>query len=360
MTTYQYTLSNTKINEVYGSRDPNRLYYDEYFKKLPRPLEYLQGSSTFEPDNINDGANDTSNTITVTGAEIGDLVLLSADMDLEGLILQGYVTAVDTITINLVNNTGGAVNLAGPTTVTARVFKNTIYGLNNNVNSHLMLDGSFVSNGSVGRGTLVAGEPAGVTITTAGTINNQVVITPRTNTGSGWNSRFGTENQLHFATTLRIVSSIADVAVFAGLKLTLNSPNAFATDNNQAFFLYASDDSLGTLTNNGNLHFIYSISGTDYVTDLGLVVAADTNYRLRIEFDSERKVKIYVNDTQYGLTHTDNTTTPGGVTQSESTTASIALTDDIDLIPYVGVETLTNGAKVLNVLSEHISRVHQE
>ena len=44
---------------------------------------------------------------------------------------------------------------------------------------------------------------------------------------------------------------------------------------------------------------------TDYVTDLGIAVAADTIYKLRIEIDSNRQVQVYVNDTLYGLSTTE-------------------------------------------------------
>ena len=39
--------------------------------------------------------------------------------------------------------------------------------------------------------------------------------------------------------------------------------------------------------------------------DLGIVVAADTIYKLRIEIDSNRQVQVYVNDTLYGLSTTE-------------------------------------------------------
>ena len=65
----------------------------------------------------------------------------------------------------------------------------------------------------------------------------------------------------------------------------------YTNDNDQAYFLYATDDDIGTITNNGNLHFIYSIGGTDYVTDLGVAVTVDTVYRLKLAFDENRQIK---------------------------------------------------------------------
>ena len=118
------------------------------------------------------------------------------------------------------------------------------------------------------------------------------------------------------------------MAFWAGMKLT-NVP-AYATDDNQAYFLFATDDDHGALSTNGNLHFIYSVAGTDYITDLGVTVAASTTYKLELRFDASRQISVFCNGVQKGLV---TTATAGGATQSTSTTKSNAMTDDIDLIP---------------------------
>jgi len=91
----------------------------------------------------------------------------------------------------------------------------------------------------------------------------------------------------------------------------------YTTDTDQAFFLFCTDDEQGALTTNANLHFVYSTDASgsvvDYVTDLGIAVAASTIYRLRIEIDSNRQVSVFVNDVQYGLV---TSATAGGATQS--------------------------------------------
>lgn len=53
-----------------------------------------------------------STTLTVTGAALGDFVEVSCSIDLAGLVLSAYVNAADTVTIQVTNNTGGAVDLA--------------------------------------------------------------------------------------------------------------------------------------------------------------------------------------------------------------------------------------------------------
>jgi hypothetical protein len=194
----------------------------------------------------------------------------------------------------------------------------------------------------------------GIQLQTDGADNDQVIVLPHLDTDqTAWSGiKWGTENHVEWECAIRTGSSIADTSFWAGLKLT-NVP-VYATDADQAYFLYASNDTLGTLTTNPNLHFVYSVGGTDYITDLGIAVAAATIYKLRIVIDNNRQVAVYVNGVQYGLI---TTATAGGATQSTSTTLSNALTNDIDLIPYVGVQGLTTAAKQITLCYEKISRV---
>ena len=201
----------------------------------------------------------------------------------------------------------------------------------------------------------------GIQLQTDGADNDQVIVLPHLDTDqTAWSGiKWGTENQVEWECAIRTGSSIADTSFWAGLKLT-NVP-VYATDADQAYFLYASDDDQGALTTNANLHFVYSVGGTDYITDLGIVVAAATSgnvgiYKLRIVIDNNRQVAIYVNGVQYGLV---TTSTAGGATQSTKTTLSNALTNDINLIPYVGVQTLdlSNTAKQITLCYEKISRI---
>jgi hypothetical protein len=56
-----------------------------------------------------------SSDVTVTGAALGDLVLVSLGIDTVDAVVAGAVTAADTVTVTLLNNTAGAVNLASAT-----------------------------------------------------------------------------------------------------------------------------------------------------------------------------------------------------------------------------------------------------
>ena len=59
-------------------------------------------------DDLNDGAGVTISG-TVAGAQLGDFVLCSAIADLAGLLLFPYVSAADTVSVRIQNETGGAL-----------------------------------------------------------------------------------------------------------------------------------------------------------------------------------------------------------------------------------------------------------
>jgi len=201
---------------------------------------------------------------------------------------------------------------------------------------------------------------AGIKLNTGTTDNDTTILTPRdgeTETPAGTDSSawsavgFGTENKVEFKTAVSTSSTITDMSFWAGLKLT--EVGAYATDANQAYFLYATNDDQGALTTNGNLHFVYSVGGTDYITDLGITITANTVYRLRIIFDEGRRISVFVNNTQYGLV---TTATAGGATQSVATTKSLAMTNDIDLLSFIGVQTLTTSSRVIQIGYIKLSR----
>ena len=194
----------------------------------------------------------------------------------------------------------------------------------------------------------------GVDLVTHSSANDQVIVCPHTDANQTmWNaSHFLTQKQVVWEGAIQSGSSRADTSFWAGIKKTNDA--AYATDSDQAYFLYSSDDTQGALTTNANLHFIYSVDGTDYITNLGVAVEADTVYRLRIEIDINRQVSVFVNDVQYGLV---TSATVGGATQSVATTKSLAMTNGIPLFPFVGVETLTTAAKTIILFYERISRI---
>ena len=77
-------------------------------------LRGLDGSETYDAGEIADGDEEVGE-VTVTGAALGDFVLASFSLDVADLAITAAVTAADTVTYQLLNNTGGAVNLASGT-----------------------------------------------------------------------------------------------------------------------------------------------------------------------------------------------------------------------------------------------------
>lgn len=196
---------------------------------------------------------------------------------------------------------------------------------------------------------------AGITITTATADEDQAIIAPHLDTNqTAWTGvKWGTENSVIWECAVS-TNAIDNQKVWAGLKLT--NDQLVATDDDQAYFLFETDGDNGTsLDDYTLLHFVHSIGGTDYISALPITVAANTTYRLRIDIDSDRKASIFVNGVQYSITSTAGST--GGTAVTKGTTKSAALTDDVDLIPYIGIECGAAAAEALDVHYQAISRL---
>tara|TARA_R110000764_G_scaffold33746_1_gene75573 strand:+ start:2779 stop:3699 length:921 start_codon:yes stop_codon:yes gene_type:complete len=197
---------------------------------------------------------------------------------------------------------------------------------------------------------------AGIIITTAGTDQNQAIIAPHLDTNqSSWQTvLWGTENSVIWECVVTTAASIADVKLWSGLKLT--NDQLIITDADQAYFKFQTDATNSEAFSDFTLlHFVHSIADTDYISALPITVAADTQYHLKIEINSDRKAAIYVNGVQYNVTTTSGST--GGTAVTTGTERTAALTNDVDLIPYIGVETGAGSAKALKVHAQAISRL---
>ena len=71
-------------------------------------------TETWNPGEIATKSSSTT-TVTVSGAALGDFVLCSFSLALSGLMLNGYVSAANTVTVVLFNPTGASVDLASGT-----------------------------------------------------------------------------------------------------------------------------------------------------------------------------------------------------------------------------------------------------
>jgi len=86
--------------------------------------QFLIGSASWNAAEIADG-DEEAKEVTVTGAALGDFAVASLSIDIADLVLDAQVTASNTVTCVLANNTGGAINLAAAT-VYAFVIKKVI------------------------------------------------------------------------------------------------------------------------------------------------------------------------------------------------------------------------------------------
>ena len=196
---------------------------------------------------------------------------------------------------------------------------------------------------------------AGLTITTAGADQDQAIIAPHLDTAfTAWTGvLWGSENQTEWECSVS-TNAIDNQKWWAGLKLT--NDQLVATDADQAYFKFQTDATNSeAFTDFTLLHFVHSIGGTDYISALPITVAANTTYHLRIKIDSDRKLSMFVNGIQYDITTTSGST--GGTAVAKGTTKSAAMTDDIDFIPYIGIEAGAAAAEALDVHYQAINRI---
>ena len=200
---------------------------------------------------------------------------------------------------------------------------------------------------------------AGILATTAGADQDQAILTPHLDTAAtAWaGCKWRTENSVSFETSI-MLPALDNQKVWAGLKLT--NDQLVATDDDQIFFKFQTDATNSeAFTTFANWHVVHSIGGTDHISALPIAVAANTPYHLKIEIDSDRKATAFVNGVQYNLTSTAGSTGGTSVTAVQpgvAATKTAALTDDVDLIPYVGIEAGAAAAEAVNVHHVCMSR----
>ena len=207
--------------------------------------------------------------------------------------------------------------------------------------------------------TTFPGTSAGIKMTTAGADQDQAILLPHLDANmSAWSKvLWGTENSVEWECSI-MLPALDNQKVWAGLKLT--NDQLVATDDDQIFFKFQSDATNSeAFTTFANWHLVHSIGGTDYISRLPIAVAADTLYHLKIKIDSDRKATIFVNGVQYNITSTAGSTGGTAVTAvdaGKAATKSAALTNDVDLIPYIGIEAGAAAAEAIDVHWTSISR----
>ena len=193
---------------------------------------------------------------------------------------------------------------------------------------------------------------AGVLLTTAGADQDQAIVAPHLDTNqSAWTGvKWGTENSVEWEASI-MLPAIDNQKTWAGLKLT--NDQLVATDADQAYFKFQTDATNSeSFTDFTKWHFIHSVAGTDFISQIPVTVAANTPYHLKIKIDADRKATIFVNGIQYNVTTTSGSTGGTAVTAVQPGKQAVktgALTDDVDFIPYAGIEAGAAAAEALNV-----------
>tara|TARA_R110000737_G_scaffold20661_6_gene39036 strand:- start:31 stop:1581 length:1551 start_codon:yes stop_codon:yes gene_type:complete len=379
----RFRISNTGDLTISGnlSQSSERYILEEFFHKLPyRDINDTEQTSvdttiTSHTKNvrivtqaINLGASDT-HQITLTN------YLIYPKSHVSAVLVDTSVDIDDNAMVNVMVHDvadGSCKIRIGTNAVDIDSMTFTIQVV---VDPHIDSNDSWAITGvnSIDQYVTYPGTEPGIRILTTGSNNDQVILYPKiSNLGTGsdgvnisaWrNVNFYSQYQTHFEASITTYSIIANSAILCGMRsggtADDNALTIYTNDDDKAYFLYATSDSLGALTNNGNLHFVYSIGGVDYVTDLGIVVQASTVYRLKFAFDESRRISVFVNGVQYGLTSTPTTTTAGGVTQSNNKAKSLVMTSGSDIVPVIGVQSLASGVAALNINFVKVSRTIQ-
>jgi hypothetical protein len=116
-----------KLGQLLNSRGFPDKKVASYLRALFTAMRgaFLFGTATYDAASLVDGAGATS-TITVTGAVLGDFAMVSAGVDLQGITCTAYVSAADTVSFRLQNESGGTLDLAS-TTFRAMVLKKAYF-----------------------------------------------------------------------------------------------------------------------------------------------------------------------------------------------------------------------------------------
>jgi hypothetical protein len=198
---------------------------------------------------------------------------------------------------------------------------------------------------------------SGVKLTTSAAANDQAILFPNVLAGTSIsNGLFKTGSKLEFETSVVFptIPGTIDYSFVAGLKLT--STPLVATDATQAMFIFGNSTPLvggSTLASTTNILFVYSIGGTDYITNLGLPIVADRVYHLKIKMNKQEKLCVYVNGIQFGLTSTSGSM---GTLATNSYDESVAITNAVSLYPIVGIQIASTTARSVVVNYIKLSR----
>jgi hypothetical protein len=369
-------------------RNPNRYYSEEYFEKIPSMnTSFILPTTTGDTDfNIVQPAGSFLKNVYVvclsvpTSGNVG-LSLSHTNVAATGNLIPGTAT-------NIVNGTAilNSVNSLAVSGVMYTSSSRVLYCRLSTV-ANAPVSGSFalitefcdINTGSsplnqnyylsvTGTGTYTTAnglfpsdysiDSGGIILKTAGAVNDEVIVINK-NFERSTVGLWKTDSEIEWECKIKTPDSvgIANLCIWAGLKITNTHLYTNASDTDQAYFLYSTDTTGGGVDTDGKLYFIYSTSNgvakDNYITNLGLKLFDNKLYNLKIRIDGDRKISIYVDNSQVGISK--NT---AEVLAINSIDKSLALATNKDLKPYIGIKNVgTGGSKYLIVCYQKLSKI---
>ena len=89
------------------------------------------------------------------------------------------------------------------------------------------------------------------------------------------------------------------------------------------------------------------------MTDTGLAVVANTEYHLKITINKQKKITIFINGVQYGLTTTAYSSGNYGNTATNSYDESLEMSN-VSLYPVIGMQNSDSNTTASSVIVNYI------
>ena len=366
-------LKNTSIENGFV-RNPDRVYYEDFFEKLPGTLVDITFSGSNEiTKTVSQPANTflkevyvvCSITIAMSSGNMGIIVQKdSSNIYVNGNnnviagenALAQYTFFVFPVIVGTSSFTNSQRNLEIKVNHTTSVSSGALKVIpvfkyisgGSGMNSNYLLSGTGIPQANLLTNSLTY---SGITLKTSNTLDDNAVLFPNKDYPDSPISSgcLLPGSKIEMEATV-IIPDITNVSVLCGLKMS--DSLLHTSDNSQAYFAFGKASVLvGSGTDSDNWLFIYSKNGTDYITNLGIPVVADREYHIRIEFNKTRHISVYINGVQYGL--------------SRDTTSQIAsnryvlsdqIIDSLALYPMMAVQTSISATKEMYINYVKLSR----
>ena len=376
-------------------RNPNRYYSEEYFENTPQ--EYItfgltgggNGKTNFnfiQPENTFlrnvyvvcldfptiEHSSQTSGNVGLSLSHTGVQEVTSGNLipgSATNIISGSTTLAVDTIKSFAVS---GVIYTSSSRVLYCRV--HTVPALTKSGNFALITEFCYNTRTSpLNQNYFISATPSssftidvcsqsvntgGIKLSTRGAVNDEVIVINK-NFERSTVGLWKTDSEIEWECKIKTPDSvgIANLCIWAGLKITNTHLYTNASDTDQAYFLYSTDTTGGGVDTDGKLYFIYSTSNgvakANYITNLGLKLLHNKLYNLKIRIDGDRKISIYVDNSQVGISK--NT---AEVLAINSIDKSLGLATNKDLKPYIGIKNVgTGGSKNLIVCYQKLSKI---